>query len=279
MQVGAPGRRLVVLHPVVPEQGEAAAGPDHARELGDGARRVEPVEGVRADDRVERGAGQRERLRGGVERLGAGQLPDQALAQPGERLHRDDVEARGEQRAGQLARARADVGDARAGREPELPGHGRDDLRRVAGPAELVLLRHVGEAGDERMEGHGGSLDTPPFRVWRSRDAGVLVARRGAAGAARDLRALDARGRLPVRPVLAHRPARGRRDRVDVPARLVVHARQRGRPRARIAVGAALVTGCAATFGATAPALLAVAVVAAALLAGGERLMRRHVAA
>ena len=48
---------------------------------------------------------------------------------------------------------------------------------------------------------------------------------------------------------------------------------------ARIAIGAALVTGCAATFGAAVPALLAVAVVAAALLAGCERLMRRHVAA
>jgi hypothetical protein len=48
---------------------------------------------------------------------------------------------------------------------------------------------------------------------------------------------------------------------------------------ARIAIGAALVTGCAATFGAGAPALLAVAVVAGAVLAGCERLMRRHVAA
>jgi len=48
---------------------------------------------------------------------------------------------------------------------------------------------------------------------------------------------------------------------------------------ARIAIGAALVTGCAATFGASAPALLVVAVVAGALLAACERLMRRHVAA
>jgi hypothetical protein len=48
---------------------------------------------------------------------------------------------------------------------------------------------------------------------------------------------------------------------------------------ARIAIGAGLVTGCAATFGASAPALLAVAAVAGAVLAGCERLMRRHVAA
>ena len=48
---------------------------------------------------------------------------------------------------------------------------------------------------------------------------------------------------------------------------------------ARVAVGAGLVTGCAATFGASAPALLAVAVVAGGLLAAAEALLRRRVVA
>jgi hypothetical protein len=168
LQFGAPRRGAVVLYPVVPEQGEAAARPDHAGELGDRARRVEPVEGVGADDGVQRRVREREHLGGGVDRLDARKLRPQAPAQTAERLHRDDVEARREQRTGQLARARADVGDAGATREPEALRDSRDHFGRVAGAAELVLLRHVGEAGDERMEGHGGSLERPPFRVSRS---------------------------------------------------------------------------------------------------------------
>jgi hypothetical protein len=48
---------------------------------------------------------------------------------------------------------------------------------------------------------------------------------------------------------------------------------------ARVAIGAGLVTGCAATFDASAPALLAVAVVAGGLLAAGEALLHRRVVA
>jgi len=48
---------------------------------------------------------------------------------------------------------------------------------------------------------------------------------------------------------------------------------------ARVAVGTALATGCAASFGASLPALLAVALGAGALLAGAEHLVRRRVVA
>jgi hypothetical protein len=48
---------------------------------------------------------------------------------------------------------------------------------------------------------------------------------------------------------------------------------------ARVAVGTGLATGCAASFGASLPALLAVALGTGALLTGAEHLVRRRVAA
>ena len=47
----------------------------------------------------------------------------------------------------------------------------------------------------------------------------------------------------------------------------------------RVAVGTALATGCAASFGASLPALLAVSLGAGALLAGAEHVVHRRVAA
>ena len=156
LQVGAPRRRLVVLHPVVPEQREAAARPDHARELGDGARRVEPVEGVRADDRVERR----------VRAAGAPRRRRRAPRRPGSSCRRrsrrpsSGSTATTSRPAASSARVSlpvpAPTSAMRApGASPRRSATAATTCGRVAGPAELVLLRHVGEAGDERMEAHG----------------------------------------------------------------------------------------------------------------------------
>jgi hypothetical protein len=48
---------------------------------------------------------------------------------------------------------------------------------------------------------------------------------------------------------------------------------------ARVTIGTGLATGCAASFGASLPALLAVALGAGALLAGAEHLVHRRVTA
>ena len=154
---------LVVLH--VPEQRQPAPGADHAGELGDRRRPVEPVERVRADDRVDGGARERQCLRRPGERLDARGGRAQALPQPRQRLDRDHVEAARDERARELAGARADVGDPCARHQPEPARGGGDGLRRVTRAAVLVVVGDLREAGHERVQGHAREGKSSPCGV------------------------------------------------------------------------------------------------------------------
>jgi hypothetical protein len=69
-----------------------------------------------------------------------------------QRLDGDDVESRGDERGGQLARAGAQVGHAIAGVELELARGDRDGLGRVPGTPTVVGVGHAGELLCERMQ-------------------------------------------------------------------------------------------------------------------------------
>ena len=101
-RIGGPG-------PPVEEHGEAAAGPEHTPDLAERARAVEPVEGLGAEDGVDRAVRERDLLGAAGKRL---RLGDGALEQgphPGQRLDRDDVREMPDEQPGQLAGARGEV--------------------------------------------------------------------------------------------------------------------------------------------------------------------------
>ncbi len=138
--------RLGPARRAVEEDGEAAAGPQHTADLGERARAVEPVEGLGAEDGVDRIVGKRNLLGGAGERL---RLGDGALEQgphPGQRLDRDDAGEVTHQHPCQLAGAGGEVehlgavGQAKRG----------DRLLGPAGPTALVPLGGAVEARRER---------------------------------------------------------------------------------------------------------------------------------
>ena len=105
------------------------SGTEHAGDLGERERVVEPVERLRARDDVREGVGQRDDLGAaeGAERAGSGD--GQELQHLRQRLDRGNAMTERDERAGQLARARAEVDDvARL-----VAGEPADGLLRVPG--------------------------------------------------------------------------------------------------------------------------------------------------
>jgi predicted RNA-binding Zn ribbon-like protein len=109
------------------------------------------VERLAANRTAERAVVERDRLGAAVERALRPDRGRERGPHPRDRLDRDDVEPRGEQRPRQLAGPGAEVEDARrrAGRGAEFRDDPVDDGRRVLGPPALVDRGDVGEAGDE----------------------------------------------------------------------------------------------------------------------------------
>ena len=102
-------------------------------ELGGGEVGVEPVEGVAAHRAVERGVGERDGLGAAVEDTARARDAGDRRAHVLERLDGHDLEPRGQQRARQLAGARAEVEDPVAGTDAELGDDPLDDRGRVSG--------------------------------------------------------------------------------------------------------------------------------------------------
>jgi len=132
---------LVVEAADVVDEREHAAGPQHAVDLGQRARPVEPVKRLRDRDGVRARSGQRDRLGRAVEHLDPARRDHRAHLR--DRLDRDDLEAaRGEQ-ARELPRPGRQVDEARPA---ELRREPIDGLVRIARPATLVGVRGPGEA-------------------------------------------------------------------------------------------------------------------------------------
>ena len=141
----------VALVPPVPEQGEPAAGPEHAVQLRQRPLAVEPVERLAGERRVDARVGERDRLGRPLVRLGRRHRLPQLLEHRGSRLDRDDVEAERDEAARQLPRSRR-RGRARArpGSSPSCVGGPAQRLLRVLGPVPLVLRGDGLEAAGER---------------------------------------------------------------------------------------------------------------------------------
>ena len=129
----------VGLVPLVPDEGQAAAGPEHPGELGQRHVAVEPVEGLGHGDRVERGVGEGEVLGDGAHLGHAGDRPRRtrpawtadgsAATQlgPGRRQARVSLPVPGGHVEDPAARADAEAADQLV-----------DGLVGVAGPGPLV---------------------------------------------------------------------------------------------------------------------------------------------
>ena len=145
----------------VPQQRQPAAGADHAGELGDRRRPVEP-------GRIRRRRRPRRRRRRGAAApppsRRAPRRPDrraQALEQPRQRLDRDHVEpGRGQRARGLLARA--DVGDTRARRQPEAACGGATASAETCGI--LGSRRRPPRSRTRAGAAHARKVGPPPVR-------------------------------------------------------------------------------------------------------------------
>ncbi len=146
---------------LVPDQGQLAAGTEHASDLGQGHVEVEPVEGLRRDHDVDDAVAQRELL-------GAG---DGGRGTPGTRSREDlehrlvgvggvHVVAEGDQLGGELAGAGAELENARRARDRPA----RPPPRGVARPAAVVGVGHRPE-GPRPPGGHVAGPVTGLLRV------------------------------------------------------------------------------------------------------------------
>jgi hypothetical protein len=136
----------VALVPPVPEQDQAATGLDDPVQLGQGARAIEPVEGLAGEGSLHIRIGKRDRFRWPFERLRLGHGHPELREHRRSRLDRHDLEAERDKAAGQLPCPRSHVEDARARREPELLGRPAQRLLGVLRTVPLILSRHRLEA-------------------------------------------------------------------------------------------------------------------------------------
>ena len=125
----------------VAEQSEHAGGAQDPPDLGERCAPVKPVKGRPYGDRIDAVVRERQPLRRARQRVGRGQRVGEDRAHLLQRLDGDDAVAGVEQRAGQLAGARAEVEHVERLR-PEQPC---DRLARIARAPALVLAGHLGE--------------------------------------------------------------------------------------------------------------------------------------
>ncbi len=131
---------VVAAVPGVPDQSELTPGDEHAGELGQCDRRVEPVEALCHRDRIERPAGERKLLRGRGDAAARPGTWRRSRPHPRDRLDADERGAGRGQQPGELAGAGGDVRDARVRADAQVLGEPRDGFGRVARPRLLVDL-------------------------------------------------------------------------------------------------------------------------------------------
>ena len=122
---------------------------------------IEPVKGVGDGDRVDGCVGERDRLGETLAHALGSHAGGQHLAQRTLRLDGHHVEAAGEQRSRELARAGRQVEHGGAGTDPELGRERTDHRRRVLRTTPLVGGGNRREALCEGMQGHRRSVSVP----------------------------------------------------------------------------------------------------------------------
>jgi hypothetical protein len=122
----------------VPQDRQAAARAQHARDLSRRALEIEPVEGLGDEDGVDRCVGQGDRLRGAAQHLRRRHAALQDRAHAVDRLDRDHLVGVLDQHAGQLPGPGGEIED-RVG--AEALDQARNCARRPARPRAIVVLR------------------------------------------------------------------------------------------------------------------------------------------
>jgi hypothetical protein len=103
------------------------------------------MEGLGDHDRVDRGVGERNRLGGSLDRLGAGRAVGELIPHLGQWLDPDHAPEPADEVASQLASARRHVDDDRLRPEIERPDERVDRRRRISRAPALVLIRRLAE--------------------------------------------------------------------------------------------------------------------------------------
>ena len=149
--------------------GETAARPQDARDLGDRAREVEPVERLGDEHRVDGRVGERDRLGGAGEHADLRELLLELAAHAVERLDRDDIVGVLGQDARELAGSRGEVEHARGAEAVEQGG---DGVRRPSrSPVLVVVGLDAPGASRHRVDGHQRRPRAALIRSSRSRSS------------------------------------------------------------------------------------------------------------
>ena len=136
----------VVHIAAVVQERDSTARAQNAVDLGQRAVGIEPVEGLRADDGVDRRVRERDVLGGPLQRLDLRRDPLQVLAHLVERLDRDHCCTARYEVARELPRAGGEIEHSAARADAQPLAHPRDRLGRVARPAALVHVRSARES-------------------------------------------------------------------------------------------------------------------------------------
>ena len=159
-------RVRLVAH--VPDQRDAAARPEDALQLGQGAIGIEPVERLRRRDGVGGPVVERDRLRRPLDDLGVDDALED-LPHLGDRLDARHAQTARDELPRELARAGSDVDDVRARLELEHLDDVVERGRRVVGARLLV---HLGR----RLEAARGRVDAQ-YAPLRPKTAGIVFSR------------------------------------------------------------------------------------------------------
>ena len=144
----------------IPEEGKAAAGAEHAVDLGERLLAAEPMERLRHRDRVDAPVVEWDRLRGAVERFHGRRELDELRPHRGERLDREHAGAGRSQHARELSRPCAEIQHVASWPDPHALDEPCDRLGRKPGARALVHVR-------DRVERLRGRMDVPAAHVAR----------------------------------------------------------------------------------------------------------------
>jgi hypothetical protein len=138
-------QRVAVIPPI-PEESQAASGPDDAVELRHRSLPIEPVERLRRERRVDACVRECDHLGRAFEYLGPWDGLPQLVEHGSPGLDRDYLVPDRNESASQLPRSGADVENSCTPLEPQLGGGPTQRLLGVFRPVPLVLSGHVLEA-------------------------------------------------------------------------------------------------------------------------------------
>jgi len=149
-------RHALIAH--VPDQSEAASGPEHPRDFAERGAGPKPMERLSDEDRVGETVRDRDRLGGAVQHGQLRKMAGELLPHSARGLHRDERGPEGPQGAGELPGPAPELDDRLSRPEMEHAGEQCDPLGRIVRTSSLVRGCGTIEAVDRAV---GASIGDP----------------------------------------------------------------------------------------------------------------------